>query len=126
LWLSLRYHGLASFRSAIRKDLDCAQRLAAAVVDSPGLELLAPVELSAVCFRHLVDQNAAEADRNSFNLALLKRIVERGRVYLSNAMLHGKFCLRACVVNPLTKESDIDAVVPEVLAAASILSRSNT
>src|SRR6202042_2180270 len=47
LWLSLRYHGLASFRSAIRKDLDCAQRLAAAVVDSPGLELLAPVELSA-------------------------------------------------------------------------------
>jgi aromatic-L-amino-acid decarboxylase len=126
LWLSLRYHGLASFRAAIRKDLDCAQRLAAAVVDSPRLELLAPVGLSAVCFRHVVDENASEAERNSFNLALLKRIVERGRVYLSNAMLHGKFCLRACVVNHLTKESDIDAVVPEVLAAASILSRSDT
>jgi len=32
--------------------------------------------------------------------------------------LHGQFCLRACIVNHLTKDSDIDAVVPEVLAAA--------
>ncbi len=117
LWLSLRYHGLAAFRAAIRKDLDCAQRLAAAVASSPALELLAPVELSAVCFRHLVGKDASEEERNRFNLALLKRIVARGRVYLSNAMLHGKFCLRACIVNHLTKESDIDAIVPEVLAA---------
>jgi hypothetical protein len=39
-------------------------------------------------------------------------------VYLSNATLEGKFCLRACIVNHLTKDSDIDAIVPEVLAAA--------
>lgn len=117
LWLSLRYHGLAAFRAAIRKDLDCAQRLAAAVASAPALELLAPVELSAVCFRHLVGKDASEEERNRFNLALLKRIVARGRVYLSNATLQGKFCLRACLVNHLTKESDIDAIVPEVLAA---------
>jgi aromatic-L-amino-acid/L-tryptophan decarboxylase len=49
---------------------------------------------------------------------LLKRLIARGKVYLSNALLAGKFCLRACIVNHLTKESDIDAVVPEVLAAA--------
>ena len=56
--------------------------------------------------------------RNSFNLALLKRIVAHGRVYLSNAELKGKFCLRACIVNHRTTESDIDAVVPEVLEVA--------
>jgi glutamate/tyrosine decarboxylase-like PLP-dependent enzyme len=117
LWLSLRYHGMAAFRAAIRKDLDCAQRLAAAVASSPALELLAPVELSAVCFRHLLGKDASEEERNRFNLALLKRIVARGRVYLSNATLRGKFCLRACIVNHLTKESDIDAIVPEVLVA---------
>ena len=43
LWLSLRYHGLAAFRKAIQKDLDCAQRLANAVASSPMLELFAPV-----------------------------------------------------------------------------------
>ncbi len=90
----------------------------AAIEDSPSLELLAPVELSAVCFRHILDSGASEEQRNRFNLALLKRIVARGRVYLSNAELKGKFCLRACIVNHRTKDTDIDAVVREVLEIA--------
>jgi glutamate/tyrosine decarboxylase-like PLP-dependent enzyme len=118
LWLSLRYHGLGAFRAAIRADLDHAQRLAQAIDASPQLARLAPVTLSAVCFRHLVGERADEATRNRFNLALLKRVIARGKVYMSNAELHGQFCLRACIVNHLTKDSDIDAVVPEVLAAA--------
>jgi glutamate/tyrosine decarboxylase-like PLP-dependent enzyme len=118
LWLSLRYHGLEAFRAAIRHDLEHAQRLAAAVRESPALELVALGELSAVCFRHRLREDTSEEERSRFNTALLKRIVVRGRVYLSNAVLQGKFCLRACIVNHLTKDSDIDAVVPEVLAAA--------
>jgi len=118
LWLSLRYHGLDSFRAAIQADLDHAQRLARAVDAAPALERLALVPLSAVCFRHHVSEQSEEDTRNHFNLALLKRVIARGKVYLSNAELHGQFCLRACIVNHLTKDSDIDAVVPEVLAAA--------
>jgi hypothetical protein len=55
---------------------------------------------------------------NSFNMALLKRVVQRGRVYLSNALLRGQFSLRACIVNHRTKDADVDSVIPEVLAAA--------
>jgi aromatic-L-amino-acid/L-tryptophan decarboxylase len=117
----LRYHGLHSFRAAIQQDLDHAQRLAAAIEDSVSLELLGPVELSAVCFRHLLNKDASEETRNRFNLALLKRIVARGRVYLSNTELKGKFCLRACIVNHRTKETDIDAVVREVLEVAPVV-----
>jgi glutamate/tyrosine decarboxylase-like PLP-dependent enzyme len=127
LWLSLRYHGLQSFRAAIQQDLDHAQRLAAAIKDSPALEIASPVELSAVCFRHRVKEDASEEVRNLFNLALLKRIVSRGKVYLSNTELKGKFCLRVCIVNHLTMDKDIDAVVPEVLDAASqIMSKYNS
>jgi glutamate/tyrosine decarboxylase-like PLP-dependent enzyme len=118
LWLSLRYHGLAAFRESIRKDLAQAQRLAEAITREPQLELLAPVALSAVCFRHRGASQLPEKDLNRFNSSLLKRVVERGRVYLSNATLHGKFCLRACIVNHRTTDADIDTVVPEVLAAA--------
>jgi aromatic-L-amino-acid decarboxylase len=118
IWLSLRYHGLQAFRAAIQQNLDQAQRLAVAIEDCASLELLGPVDLSAVCFRHLMTKDASEETRNRFNLALLKRIVARGRVYLSNAELKGKFCLRACIVNHLTKEADIDAVVREVLEVA--------
>ena len=119
LWLSLRFHGLEAFRDAIRLNLEQAQHLATAVKACAELELVGPVELSAVCFRHLVSDQTTEEQRNQFNLALLKKIVGRGNVYLSNAELKGKFCLRACIVNHLTTDADIDDVVPEVLAAAS-------
>src|SRR2546430_17569776 len=50
LWLSLRYHGLAAFRSAIRTDLRHAQSLAELIRGTQTLELLAPVQLSARSF----------------------------------------------------------------------------
>lgn len=118
LWLSLRYHGLGAFRAAIRRDLAHARRLATAVRQHPDLELLNEVELSAVCFRHRMKKDASEEERNHFNTAVLKRLIARGHVYLSNALLKGEFCLRACIVNHLTRESDVDGVVPEVEAAA--------
>ncbi len=117
LWLSLRYHGLQAFRAAIQKDLDLAQRLATAIAKHPDLELLAPVELSAVCFRYIENETKPDDELNRHNAAILKRVVQRGRVYLSNATLRGKFCLRACIVNHRTTEADVDSVVAEVLAA---------
>ena len=119
LWLSLRYHGLQAFRAATLKDLNFAQRLATAIAERPDLDLLAPVELSAVCFRYIGKGSASEEELNRHNAAILKRVVQRGRVYLSNATLRGRFCLRACIVNHRSTEADVDGVVPEVLTAAS-------
>jgi glutamate/tyrosine decarboxylase-like PLP-dependent enzyme len=51
VWLSLRYHGLAAVREAIGENLRQASLLASLIEAEPLLELLAPVELSAVCFR---------------------------------------------------------------------------
>ena len=79
---------------------------------------MAPVELSAVCFRYQGAPKRSDEELNGFNTALLKRVVARGRVYLSNALLRGKFCLRVCIVNHRTKDSDVDSVIPEVLTAA--------
>lgn len=118
LWISLRYHGLAAFRESIAKDLAQARRLADSIKKESQLELLAPVELSAVCFCHRGAGGLSGEELNRFNATLLTRVIERGRIYLSNASIHGKFCLRACIVNHRTKDSDIDSVVPEVLAAA--------
>ena len=118
LWLSLRYHGVSAFRQSITKDLSQARRLAHAIGKESKLEVLAPVELSAVCFRYRGERTSSEEELNCFNLTLLKRIVARGRIYLSNASLRGKFSLRACIVNHRTKDVDVDSVIPEVLAAA--------
>ena len=116
LWVSLRYHGLAAFRESIRKDLAQARRLAEGIRREPKLELVAAGELSAVCFRYGGAED--EDDLNQFNAQLLAQILKRGRVYLSNASIGAKFCLRACIVNHRTTDEDVDAVVDEVLATA--------
>lgn len=116
LWLSLRYHGAGAFRAAIRADLEHARALARAVGDTAALELMAPVELSTVCFRYRAD--LADADLDRLNAAILERLIQRGRVYLSNASLAGRFALRACFVNHRTTDSDVAAIVPEVLSAS--------
>ncbi len=108
LWMSLQYHGRAAFRNAIALDLHHARLLEALVRGAPELELMAAGPLSAVCFRH----------RRADNEALLKRVIERGRVYISNATIRGAFALRACFVNNRTREDDVGAIITEVLAAA--------
>ena len=116
LWLSLRYHGIGQFRAAIRKDLEHAQLLARLIMAEPTLELLAPVELSTVCFRW---KDAPEQELDRRNAAILHEVIRRGRVCLSNASVHRAFALRACILNHRTTDADVTAVVEEVTAAAA-------
>ena len=114
LWLSLRYYGLRAFQESILEDLHLAQVLTAAIDVEPKLQRLAPVPLSAVCFRYI----GTTGDLDSVNRSILARVIRRGRVYISNATIGGNFALRACIVNHRTTEEDVKAVVSEVLAAA--------
>ena len=76
--------------------------------------MLADPELSAVCFRW-------KNGTNDFNQRLMKRIVQRGRVFLSNATIHGQFALRVCFVNHRTSDADVHAIIEETIAAAGEL-----
>jgi len=98
-----------------------AQRLASAIDKHDKFELLVLPELTAVCFRYRTAKPTSEDDLNRRNAEILQLVVRRGRVYLSNAALRGKFYLRACIVNHRTTEADVDEVIPEVLAAAGEL-----
>ena len=118
LWLSLRYHGLNTFRDAIAQDLDHAQLLTKLIAGEPALQILAPVPLSVVCFRYVGEKKASDEELDRLNAAILKRVIARGKVYISNATIHGRFALRACFVNHRTRREDVQAIVDEVLAAA--------
>ncbi len=123
LWLSLRYHGLEKFRQAIVNDLQNAQRLAEMIGREAEMEILAPVPLSAVCFRY-VGSAGRLAHRDELNQKILQRVVRRGRVFLSNASIRGKFALRACFVNHRTTAEDVEQIVAEVLAVGRELTTS--
>jgi len=114
LWLSLRYYGLHAFQQSIKEDLELAQMLVAAIDAEPALERLAPVPLSAVCFRYV----GSSGDLDALNREILVRVIRRGRVYISNTIIESKFALRACIVNHRTTGDDVKLIVSEVLAAA--------
>jgi aromatic-L-amino-acid/L-tryptophan decarboxylase len=115
VWLSVRYHGLSAFRASIREDLELAQQLGRKVEEADELELLTPVELSAVCFRAI---GAVSSDLEALNRSILAAVNDRGRIYLSNATLSGTFALRACITNHRTTEEDLDTVIDEVTSVA--------
>jgi len=114
LWLSLRYHGLRVFQESIREDLRLAQVLANLIDAEPNLQRLAPVALSAVCFRCV----STLGDMNTLNRAILDTVIKRGRVYVSNALIGDAFALRACILNHRSTEDDVRSIVSEVLAAS--------
>jgi aromatic-L-amino-acid/L-tryptophan decarboxylase len=123
LWLSLRYHGLESFRESIGNDLALAAYFAGRVDAEPELERLAPAPLSAVCFRYVPNGPAlSDKELDTLNQEVLSKVVRRGRVFFSNATIHGRFALRICVVNHRAKRADLDEVVTEVLAVGRELS----
>lgn len=116
LWLSLRYHGIAAFRRQIENDLQLAGHLARVIEASQELEILAPVPLSAVCFRFVPHASAlSDARLNELNRKIMNRVQREGRVFISNATLQGRFALRACIVNHRSTLADVEAVVDEVV-----------
>jgi glutamate/tyrosine decarboxylase-like PLP-dependent enzyme len=132
LWLSLRYHGLAAYRRAISANLRQARLLADLIDADDSIERLAPVELSAVCFRWTgagagvgagAGDSAGAGDLDRINAEILAEVNRRGHVYLSNADIRGAFALRACITNHRTTDRDVAAVVAEVLDVAADLSK---
>lgn len=117
IWLSLRYHGADAFRDSIAEDLRLALHLASRIDEREELELLAPVELSAVCFRYK-GAGKSDAELDALNAEIVKRSQRAGNVFFSNAVIHGKFALRACITNHRSTEKDVEAVISETLRIA--------
>ena len=89
---------------------------------TPEMEVMAPVPLSAVCFRFVPAMPALdETELDSLNLKILNRVQRRGRVFISNATVHERFALRACIVNHRSTPADVEAVVDEVVELGNTL-----
>ena len=75
--------------------------------------------LSIATFRYVPRDLRGKADAedhlNALNQELLKRLRLGGEAFLTNAMVGGRFLLRACIVNFRTQLEDVEAV-PEIVA----------
>jgi aromatic-L-amino-acid decarboxylase len=116
IWVSLLAHGRRAYSDRIAHDVVLAGYLADRVEAHDAFELVTPARLSICCFRFVPPDLAtgtdeAESYLDRLNERIMTDIQADGRVYISNAVLGGRFVLRACVVNFRTEAADMDAVV---------------
>ena len=52
-----------------------------------------------------------DAYLNKLNEAILNNLQQGGEVFLSNAIVNEKYCLRSCIVNFRTSKKDIKEIV---------------
>ncbi len=113
VWMSLKQVGRNGLTQMIRKNIELAKLLFQLAEDNDRLEAISQ-NLSITTFRY-VPKNETNQDLNQLNETLLNRLQAGGEVFLSNAIINGNYCLRVCIVNFRTSDSDIRELVQIVL-----------
>jgi glutamate/tyrosine decarboxylase-like PLP-dependent enzyme len=113
VWLGLRQAGRQGYIQLIRDDIALTRALYDAAAAHVELEALT-CDLSIATFRYVpADAKGYEGSTeylNELNTALLTRLQTGGEAFVSNAVIDGRFALRACLVNFRTRREDIEAL----------------
>jgi aromatic-L-amino-acid/L-tryptophan decarboxylase len=107
LWFLIREQGVSGLQARLRRDLENAQWLAGQVAATPGWRLLAPVPLQTVCVRHEPAGLAAE-DLDRHTQAWCDRLNRSGAVYLTPAILEGRWMVRVSVGSEQTERAHVE------------------
>jgi aromatic-L-amino-acid/L-tryptophan decarboxylase len=120
VWLALKHVGADGYRRMVAEDMALSRAMAAAVEREPDLQLVTQA-LSIATFRFVpadlrprVGETATDEYLNRLNQALLDAVQRGGEAFVSNALVRGRYVLRACIVNFHTSREDVEAV-PEIV-----------
>ncbi|MEZ5816179.1 MAG: pyridoxal-dependent decarboxylase [Hyphomicrobiaceae bacterium] len=105
LWFLIRAHGLEDLRRRIRNHVAWAGELCTKLAEVPGVEIVTPPSLSLFTFA-LGDDAATEA--------LLTRINDDGRVYLTQTRHKGRYVIRVQV-------GQFDCTRDDVMTVATVV-----
>ncbi|MFO7978612.1 MAG: pyridoxal-dependent decarboxylase [Bacteroidales bacterium] len=106
LWFVLRSYGVEGIRQMVRRHVALARSFEQWVNEDPRFELLAPVNLSLVCFRYNpggMDEEALAA----LNRKVLDQVNLSGKVYLTHTSLKGRYAIRLSVGQRTTTQKQV-------------------
>lgn len=121
VWLALQQVGREGYVRMIGDDIRLAERLRDALEAHPLFDVRSQ-SLSITTFRYLPDDLAARRGEaavdtylDELNRELVERLQAGGEAFVSNAMVRGRYALRACIVNFNTGPEHVDAL-PAIIA----------
>lgn len=111
VWMALQQVGKNGYIEMIGENIALSQLLFEEAKKHPELEAVTQ-NLSITTLRFVpVGFTKNETYLNTLNEKLLNELQEGGEVFLSNAVVLDKYCLRACIVNFRTSKKDIHEVI---------------
>jgi len=120
VWLTLRQVGRRGYLEMMAQDMALARHLFELARAHPEIEPVTQ-NLSVTSFRYVpeelrdgVGSEEVEARLNELNKEIQDRMERGGEAFLSNAVIGGRYCLRACIVNFNTTRTDVEAL-PEIV-----------
>jgi glutamate/tyrosine decarboxylase-like PLP-dependent enzyme len=113
--MALQQVGKNGYIEMINDNIELSQLLFEEAKKHPELEAITQ-NLSITTLRYvpagyLPGSEMNETYLNTLNEKLLNELQQGGEVFLSNAVIADKYCLRACIVNFRTSEKDIHEMV---------------
>ncbi|HEY2769970.1 MAG TPA: aminotransferase class V-fold PLP-dependent enzyme [Solirubrobacteraceae bacterium] len=99
LWAVLRCRGRRGLQEHVRRGVELAAAFESWVAAEPGWEICAPRHFSLVCFRMEGDDER--------NRALLERVNASGEMFISHAVLNGRYVLRLAIGQLTTTDADV-------------------
>lgn len=119
VWVALQQVGRRGYAEMIKEDIKLSKLFFDLAKNHSELEAVTQ-NLSITTLRYIpVDFTQNEEDReaylNTLNEALLNELQQGGEVFLSNAIVKEKYCLRGCIVNFRTSKKDIEEIVKIVV-----------
>lgn len=117
VWAILQQVGRNGYIKMISEDIQLSKLLFKLAEENAELEAVTQ-NLSITTLRY-VPKNYDNVDKetylNKLNETLLNDLQQGGEVFLSNAVVNGKYCLRSCIVNFRTSEKDIKETIEIVV-----------
>jgi aromatic-L-amino-acid decarboxylase len=114
VWLPFKLHGAAAFRAALDEKLDLAADAAARVARLPGVEIVAPPQLSLFAFRVAPPGVTDPVVIDGFGRRVLAHVNAGRKVFLTGVVIDGRHLLRVCVLSFRTHRDRIDTLVNEL------------
>lgn len=106
----LKAHGEQIFTDNVEYLHDLAEKFAILVKSRLNFELAIEPESNIVCFR-LTPSNI---NLNEINSAIRKQLLQEGKFYIVQTTLKENVYLRVSLMNPLTTETDLNALLDEI------------
>jgi aromatic-L-amino-acid/L-tryptophan decarboxylase len=97
LWFVIRSYGVARLQAMLRDHIAWTAQLAEMIRTEPDFELVTPPKLALLTFRYRPDEGVADADLDRLNERLLNGLNDRGRLYLTQTRVRGRYVIRFTV-----------------------------